>query len=151
MENILLKFQEKSMLNALVSSIRIARSEAIKRNSRVVICKSTDGLVCANTGGWEHGWLIFHDVNNNAAIDLGEQVIQKQLFPHRKISVFGNSMVESYISYSGVGVPKMVAGEFQAGTLTLCTPSEGRKSALKIALSKPGNIRNYKATDEQCG
>jgi type IV fimbrial biogenesis protein FimT len=75
MENLLLKFQEKSLLSSLANSMRIARSEAIKRNGGVVICKSTDGQACASDGGWEHGWLDFHDMY---ALQRTEQLAQNR-------------------------------------------------------------------------
>ena len=55
-------------VNSLFSSLILARSEAIKRNSRAVVCKSGNGNTCITTGGWEQGWIVFHDVNNNASL-----------------------------------------------------------------------------------
>src|SRR6476660_324037 len=51
----------RRIANELLSSMHVARSEAIKRNSRVALCKSSDGNACANTGDWEQGWIVFHD------------------------------------------------------------------------------------------
>lgn len=44
--------------NNLLSSIQVARSEAIKRNTVVLMCRSADGKTCATTGGWEQGWVV---------------------------------------------------------------------------------------------
>ena len=44
-----------SAANSLFSSLLLARSEAIKRNSRAVVCKSATGDTCITTGGWEQG------------------------------------------------------------------------------------------------
>lgn len=44
--------------NNLLSSIQIARSEAIKRNTVVLLCRSADGKSCATSGGWEQGWIV---------------------------------------------------------------------------------------------
>ena len=46
-----------------------ARGEAIKRNGRVVMCMSSDGATCAGSGGWDQGWILFHDRNQNGARD----------------------------------------------------------------------------------
>jgi type IV fimbrial biogenesis protein FimT len=46
-----------------------ARSEAIKRNGRVIVCMSADGETCAGSGGWEQGWIAFHDRNQNGTRD----------------------------------------------------------------------------------
>ena len=44
--------------NDLVASAQIARSEAIKRNAPVTLCRSTNGTTCAGSGGWEDGWIV---------------------------------------------------------------------------------------------
>ena len=44
--------------NDLVASAQIARSEAIKRNAPVTLCRSQDGATCAGTGGWQDGWIV---------------------------------------------------------------------------------------------
>jgi len=44
--------------NDLVASAQLARSEAIKRNASVTMCRSTDGATCAGSGGWESGWIL---------------------------------------------------------------------------------------------
>ncbi len=60
-----------SQLNMLSSSLAAARSEAVKRNLRAVACPTTDGTSCntANGAGWETGWLVFLDRNNNFALN----------------------------------------------------------------------------------
>jgi type IV fimbrial biogenesis protein FimT len=44
--------------NDLVASAQIARSEAIKRNAPVTMCRSSNGTSCAASGGWEVGWIV---------------------------------------------------------------------------------------------
>ncbi len=67
-----------SASNAFVTGLYHARSEAIKRKSRVVICKSGDGIACSDAGGWEQGWIVFHDGNNNGARDPNEHLIRHE-------------------------------------------------------------------------
>lgn len=47
-----------SAVNEMVASLNLARSEAIKRNQRVVVCKSANATTCTTTGGWEQGWIV---------------------------------------------------------------------------------------------
>jgi prepilin-type N-terminal cleavage/methylation domain-containing protein len=49
------------------ADLNFARSEAIKRNRRVLICRSTDGKVCAAATAWEAGWLLCYDADNSGA------------------------------------------------------------------------------------
>jgi len=44
--------------NDLLASAQVARSEAIKRNAAVTLCRSTNGTSCAASGGWEAGWIV---------------------------------------------------------------------------------------------
>lgn len=47
-----------SYANNFVASVNLARSEAIKRNTAVTLCASSDGTTCASSGGWEQGWIV---------------------------------------------------------------------------------------------
>jgi type IV fimbrial biogenesis protein FimT len=67
--------------NDLLADLAMARSEAIKRNVRVAICSSSNGLAC--TGGtalrptpWETGRIVFVDTNQNGARDDGEDILR---------------------------------------------------------------------------
>jgi type IV fimbrial biogenesis protein FimT len=150
MANLVAQFRESSMANAFVASVHLARGEAIHRNARVVLCKSANGLSCSDVGGWEAGWIMFHDANNNAKLDPQETLLQVQMFSHSRIRFSGNEPVADYISFTGLGLPKKASGEFQAGTLTLCSQSAESVTGRRLVLSKPGNLRTDKATLGQC-
>ena len=63
-----------TQINYLVTAINLTRSEAIKRNSSVTVCKSNTGNTCA--GNWTDGWIVFADENSDGAVDGGEAVIR---------------------------------------------------------------------------
>lgn len=60
--------RQTSQLNTVVMTLLSARSEAIRSNTPVVVCTSTDGKQCRNCGSdtecgnWEDGWMVFTDV-----------------------------------------------------------------------------------------
>jgi type IV fimbrial biogenesis protein FimT len=139
-----------SATNELVSSLHLARSEAIKRNSRTVMCTSATGTACADSGGWHQGWLVFHDANNNAGLDAGETVfLARQALP-AGFSLTGNQHVSKYISYTPGGATKLISGAFQAGTLILCNESGSLNSARKVVISSTGRPRTEKITLASC-
>ena len=140
-----------SASNDLLAGFLMARSEAIKRHSRVVICKSSDGVVCAASGGWEQGWLVFHDANNNGMREEGEAIMQRQQALSGNLRVTGNLTVARYISYAPNGATKLVGGGFQAGTITLCNHSADSGPARQIILSSAGRPRVQKTQVEMCG
>lgn len=139
-----------SATNELVSSLHLARSEAIKRNSRVVLCSSATGTSCAASGGWHQGWLVFHDVNNNAALDSGEAVILSRQAFSAGFRLTGNRWVSSYISYGPSGATTTISGVLQVGTLTLCNESDASGTARQIIISRTGRPRTAKITLASC-
>jgi len=105
-------------VNTFIAQANFARSEAIKRNSRVTMCVSIDQETCNTTANWTLGWIIFNDVDNNGIVGSDEQIIRihaKQL--QGDITLIGNANVVSYLSYVGSGFPQLVGGAFQAGTI----------------------------------
>lgn len=64
--------------NDFVGAAQLARSEAIKRNAVVHLCRSTDGASCAGSGTFQQGWIVFHDANDDGVVDSGERVVQTQ-------------------------------------------------------------------------
>jgi len=136
--------------NSLFSSLLFARSEAIKRNSRAVMCKSASGDACIATGGWEQGWIVFHDTNNNAALDEGEVVLSREQAVSQPIRLTGNGPLVSYVSYTPMGTTSFTSGAFQAGTLTVCTQSSTSVAAREIKISISGRPRTVKTTVEHC-
>ena len=149
--SLVLQYRAQGLAQAFVNSVQLARSEAIHRNARVLLCKSLDGVACAATGGYEQGWLVFQDANGNGALEAGEAVIQVQGMPPGPLRLYGNGPVANYISFNGMGLPKMLTGEFQAGTLILCGRQSGQVSTRHIVLSKPGNVRTERTDLAQCG
>lgn len=57
-----------SHANSLVASAHLARGEAIKRNSEITMCVSTDGADCAS-GSWEQGWIVMCPTTDGALCD----------------------------------------------------------------------------------
>ena len=61
-------------INELVGTLLKARSEAITRNTRIVVCPSEDRRTCAPVA-WESGWIRFVDANGNFEADASETVL----------------------------------------------------------------------------
>jgi type IV fimbrial biogenesis protein FimT len=136
--------------NAFLSHLYLARSEAIKRRGRIVLCKSADGVSCASGGGWDQGRLVFHDLNNNGVLDRGEPVLASEERLHSSLRMTGNQNVGRYVSFDPTGTTRLVGGGFQAGTVTLCRQSLGRGEARQIILNALGRPRVHKAAVDEC-
>lgn len=94
--------------NNFVASAQLARSEAVKRNTAVTLCRSADGTTCASSGSWEQGWIVMQ----------GTTIIQRQQALGSGFLMTGSAYTLLFQS-SGVGSTST--------TITLCraTPSVG--------------------------
>lgn len=145
------KLELSAASNAFVSGLYLARSEAIKRQDRVALCKSADGVFCAAAGGWNQGWIIFHDRNNNGRREEPEQLLRRQQPLPQALRLSGNLTVADYVSFVPTGATKLVGGGFQAGTLTVCWESGQTAQARQIILNAAGRPRVRAFTAGTCG
>ena len=76
-----------SNVNAFLADLRFARSESIRRGGGVVMCRSdapeASNPACASDAGpagngWVSGWIIFHDLDNDAAKGPAEPLLRVQ-------------------------------------------------------------------------
>lgn len=63
-------------VDAMVTDLRFARSEAIKRSTRATLCRSTNGTSCG--GAWIDGWIVFIDQNGDGVVDAGDEILRVQ-------------------------------------------------------------------------
>ena len=128
----------RDRIEALVVTMGRARSEAIKRQTRVVLCPSDDGRVCAAGGRWEGGWIVFADSNDDGDRDADEILIAVEPPSRPGITIRGNLPVSQYVSYTSYGHTRMANGALQMGTLTVCR--SGSK-AVEVVLANGGRVR----------
>lgn len=69
--------RESAMLD-LLSSLALARSEAVTLSANVSICRSTDQTACAGIEGedWDASWLVFDDGSAAGVIDGSDSILQ---------------------------------------------------------------------------
>jgi len=62
--------RQSSVSMQLVSDLNHARSEAIKRNNRVLVCvRNSAGTDCATGTNWQAGWLVCIDADSDNTCD----------------------------------------------------------------------------------
>ena len=85
--------------NELMAGIQSARLEAIRRNARVVLCRSDNGLTCTTGGGDWQGWISFVDTDANNAPDGGADSLLRTFAASRNVvlrssaAITGNRIV----------------------------------------------------------
>ncbi len=91
-------------VNLLMGDLSLARSEAIKRNTIIALCKSNNGTSCSASAAWNNGWIMFTDDNNNHDVDAGEMVIRSQQALEGNLTLrYGETGTYSYLRYNPSG------------------------------------------------
>ena len=71
-----------SYASSLSASAQLARSEAIKLNRPVTMCRSASPMAsapsCAASGAWQQGWIVFRDDNGDGVVSSGDLILQRQ-------------------------------------------------------------------------
>ncbi len=124
-------------LDAFWHAIFLARSEAIKRNSVVVLCKVSTSGDCNNAAGnWVEGWMVFDNLDHDepAQRDADEPILRSYL-PSGDINnlsrVTSNRQTFSFRPSTQGAVN---------GTLVFCD-SRGSGAARAIIISHTGRPR----------
>ena len=84
-----------SEVNTLLTHLMHTRSEAMKRNLPVVICRSEDGSSCLRSGSsrtdWSVGWLIYANADDDKHRDPLEPIIRVRRKLPSNVSLHFNS------------------------------------------------------------
>ena len=76
---------------ALLADLHLARSEAIRRARRTVLCPSHDGEQCRSDPEWHRGWIVFADDNGNRRRDPNELVLRVHAAAAKGITITSNA------------------------------------------------------------
>ena len=126
-------------VNQLMGNLSLARSEAIKRNAMVTLCKSNNGISCSDEAAWREGWIIFADENNNQQVDTGDTVIHVQQGLEKNMTLRYGSL-HDYLRYSPLS-------ETWTGTFTFCD-GRGAEKAKAVIVYWTGRPRVSTKTSE---
>ena len=140
--------------NELVSAFNIARSEAIKLNSRVTICESSDGSTCDTSGSWKDGWIVFIDADGNlsgtgapCANNTTDCILRiHEGYDDDLMSMSGvddNSAVVSAYTFTSRGLPRDAVGAERSGNFSICMfdSSNNVIASRAVVLGFSGRVR----------
>lgn len=108
-----------SAANDLLRSVQVARSEAVKRQTIVTACASSNPSATDPTcsGGEMTGWIVFQDANNNWDRDADEAVLVRQTAPGLVTVLNDNT---GKVSYSPTGFANNTAGQTPTSRVVIC-------------------------------
>ena len=142
--------------NELVAGFNIARSEAIKLNTSVTICESSDGETCATTGDWENGWIVFVDGGEtqtgaeDACTAVGEDCLLRvhAAFNDDQLTLSGvdaanATTVINSVTFNARGLPRDTTGSAQSSRFSVCSLDGvgGTIDSRAVVLSLSGRVR----------
>jgi type IV fimbrial biogenesis protein FimT len=144
------KYQLQGQAEDLLSSMFLARSEALKRGVRATVCVSKDGVQCQSAGNWEQGWLVFEDTDGNALRSAQEPLLHSHVALSLGVVASGNSPVAHYVSYAPTGRSLYITGGFQSGSITMCRTSSTPAQGWKLVINAVGQSSLNKVTITTC-
>ncbi|MCP4995592.1 MAG: prepilin-type N-terminal cleavage/methylation domain-containing protein, partial [Gammaproteobacteria bacterium] len=74
-------------INTFVAHLQLARSEAIKRGVRVVMCPSSNKTSCTGGVRWDTGFILYTDTNRNRRLDSDEVLLKTSQATHHSIQI----------------------------------------------------------------
>jgi len=151
--------------NELISSFYLARTEALKRNMRVTICKSSNPTAatpaCDTSANWEDGYIIFADGNPNANPAIVANAVFEPGAPNNEVLIkaqsalndgnvnltlrprAGDTSIQNYVSYIPRGHTRLTVTDgsgAQSGVFKLCD-DRGLSQVRTLTLSLTGRVR----------
>lgn len=130
-QNLIIKSRIGTQVNDLVVDLALARSEALKRGTKVSVCTSTNGTSCT-TSSWTAGRLVFTDTGTAGEIDGTDTVLRVAgALKGGTNLVSSPAAIANYIQY-------MPTGEVASnGSLTLCKAGFAGRV---ISIGKTGRV-----------
>ncbi len=123
----------------LVTALNLARSEALRRATRVVACSSSDHATCSTADDWSNGWIVFADPNGNDTVDANE-LLQTWAAPQGQIEAKSNA---DRAIYNTTGMAQLQPGLAEVTfDVQLAGCSGDRRK--HIAMSMSGSLRTTK-------
>ena len=125
--------QARQNTNEFLSSLLLARSEAVTRNRPVSMCKIDASTLedCDSDNAWHDGWLSFEDLDEDGVLDVGEEIIDQ----HAGLddtTIITTVNFSDHLTYTPSGRVS------SAGAFNLCV---GHTSASRIGVNATGRPR----------
>ena len=145
MSNMLKSNRLSSAANDFIAAMQLAKSHSIAQIVPVSICaKNPANDTCAN-GGWENGWIVFSDVNNDGTLNtgIGDTLLLKHEALNSEITFRGSQNFVNSVTYRPTGNTSLN----NTAILTLCDKrgfSNGR--GILVTMTGSANVMEASKT-----
>jgi len=144
--------RQTAAYNAVISAMRLARSESIKQSGNVAVCARATGS--ENTCGtdWNEGWLVFTDDGDTpGAVDSTETILRIENKPNDRVTITNKALMQnnagtpiprSFIRFG----PRGTSNWRGAGSFQFCD-GRGTDKARAINVTLSGDVRKARLND----
>jgi type IV fimbrial biogenesis protein FimT len=130
-------------INTLAASLNLTRSEAITRGVPATLCKSNDfdnSPSCVAAANWHDGWIVWVDVDNDAALDPDEVIRVVNGVTAGTTLVFAVGKNDVTYNPSGFAID-------DNGTFQLCDTRNVVHKGKGLVVSNSGGVRSATSDD----
>jgi type IV fimbrial biogenesis protein FimT len=117
-----------SQNNEVISSLNLARSEALKRSGSVSLCASVDQATCSGSTDWTTGWIVFNDVIGNGTFDGADELLQ---VADAAPTEFTLNATRSFVRFASTGMAPSGIENFEL-VRTGCTGLHARRINVNV-------------------
>ncbi len=115
-------YKARTLSTEFISSLALARSEAVRQNTNVAMCAAADANLNTCGTDWTHGWIVFVDNDGNGDIANNADKIKVHSALEQGTTVTAAS---SNIVYNSRGFVKSGAGDYILNASD-CAGNDGR-------------------------
>lgn len=147
-----------SQTNSLVGDINLARSEAVKRGVRVILCRSADPTLANPTCGgtantWTSGWLVFASGDGNNTYQVGVDTLIRVGKPRaNSLQIKTNNTSNHNLEYNSDGTTNEAGG---TAAFAICDDRDGDGTydtafGRQIQVNPVGHVKLIQAPIPNC-
>jgi type IV fimbrial biogenesis protein FimT len=140
------KYRLKTTEKSLLISLELAKVEAQRRSSTVIVCPSSNGHSCRRDQDWNYGWVVFSDGNGNGTVQDIE-LIDSVTAPHGRIRIEAKGATKSRASFTMTGL--LSEHDASTGEFKICINGSGAAPRL-IAVEPDGWVKLVPPENENC-
>lgn len=123
----------KTAMDSLRTDMNLARGHAISHNIQTIICPATSSDDCSGNSAWQHGWIVFTDLNGDRSKQDGEP-LRKHSGPVEMVDISSSQSRNNLRFYPNGSAPG-------SNLSILFCDQRGAGHAAIIAVSNTGRIR----------
>lgn len=151
--------QRATLTNELLADLNYARTQAVSLRAPVTVCRTVGPTAplptCATGTGWEEGWIVFVDSNNNGtleAADATRDVNGDGITNASDAAPLRRQGAAQIFTIRGNGLPALgvvnrisfaPTGAANAGTLIACDSRDDFTKARAIVVSLGGRVQSF--------